>query len=98
MYVFSNTYLSDSSVTIHLHGLVCISIMYPSAPPFVALKVELGANRLVHNIQLKELEREININFKHLTEDDEVQVLTCVDIVFSTCMQCVCVCVCVYNI
>ena len=71
MCVFSNTHLSDSSVTIHLHCLVCVSIMYPSVPPFVALKVELSANRLVHNIQLKELEREININFKHLTEDDD---------------------------
>ena len=63
MCVFSNIHLSDSSVTIHLHGLVCISIMYPSAPPFVELKVELSANKLVHNIQLKKLEREININF-----------------------------------
>ena len=76
MYVFSNAHLSDSSVTIHLHGLVYISNMYPSAPPFVALKVELSANRLVHNIQLKELEREINVNFQHLTEDDGGQRLS----------------------
>ena len=108
MCVFSNTHLSDSSVTIHLHGLNGVHLHHvPLCATFYG--TESGAEcqqTIVHNIQLKELEREININFKHLTENDDggrrlslreplkVQVLTCVDIVFK-CMQCVCVYVCV---
>ena len=69
--------------------------MYPSAPPFVALKVELSANRLVHNIQLKELEREININFNHLTEDDDGGQRQSLR---EPLQVPVCVCMCVYSI
>ena len=57
-------------MNINLHCLVCVSNMYPSVPPFVALKVELNSNRQVHNIQLKEMEQEVNINFHHLVQDD----------------------------
>jgi hypothetical protein len=69
--------------------------MYPSVPPFVALKVELNSNRQVHNIQLKEMEQEVNINFHHLVQDDSdgqglllrqlLKVQMCFDVYLSCC-------------
>jgi hypothetical protein len=82
-------------VNINLHCLVCVSNMYPSVPPFVALKVELNSNRQVHNIQLKEMEQEVNINFHHLVQDDSdgqglllrqlLKVQMCFDVYLSCC-------------